>query len=472
MKALEPDRVHIASRLGNGPLAEPAARGREWDAARQVGFLPANELGRRSRRDAAVSAELFKRHIVIVATQLRRLRSQKTDELPTIPQLRDRARKASRQGSLRPDSEPVAQEALGFGIPAASDLRTQRARARHGRTACQLSVYWHDKQPIVWSVFPSSVSAAAPIEVARHTGDIRVVNDIEIIEVVANGLPFGTGRSSSLTPLSSFSPATAGEPQPGAESRPGAAVQAAFCAKRIPSLRARDGRVSSLLGALVLTPPPLCKAGVLLVLGTDRLRLRQALLAAKVNPVALLKLTHNPAPLVEDHLCFSSKMIVRACPGGVGCQPIRCAVAAVRLEHSEAMEPYQPDHAMRGLEQQCNHSLDSSACGDSNPSWPFWKPHDQAVWKAFQADASHGDRPRILPHGKANYGWLPGVKGDENAPDDANGHRRREFVEGGEKCFGGEHGRDDLRCVKSGGLPGGSRGVLPDGGLPSCSRHA
>ena len=154
-----------------------------------------------------------------------RLRSQKTDELPTIPQLRDRARKASgsraqrpagarartlveeggrcsrtrdrllhgqtqhappttsparsrrraqgRQGSLRPDSEPVAQEALGFGIPAASDLRTQRARARHGRTACQLSVYWHDKQPIVWSVFPSSVSAAAPIEVARHTGDIR-----------------------------------------------------------------------------------------------------------------------------------------------------------------------------------------------------------------------------------------------------------------------------------------------------------
>ena len=22
--------------------------------------------------------------------------------------------------------------------------------------------------------------------------------------------------------------------------------------------------------------------------------------------------------------------------------------------------------------------------GDSNPSWPFWKPHDQAVWKAFQ----------------------------------------------------------------------------------------
>ena len=47
MKALEPDRVHIASRLGNGPLAEPAARGREWDAARQVGFLPANELGRR-----------------------------------------------------------------------------------------------------------------------------------------------------------------------------------------------------------------------------------------------------------------------------------------------------------------------------------------------------------------------------------------------------------------------------------------
>ena len=137
---------------------------------------------------------------------------------------------------------------------------------------------------------------------------MRVVNDIEIIEVVANGLPFGTGRSSSLTPLSSFSPATAGEPQPGAESRPGAAVQAAFCAKRIPSLRARDGRVSSLLGALVLTPPPLCKAGVLLVLGTDRLRLRQALLAAKVNPVALLKLTHNPAPLVEDHLCFSSKM--------------------------------------------------------------------------------------------------------------------------------------------------------------------
>ena len=65
-----------------------------------------------------------------------------------------------------------------------------------------------------------------------------------------------------------------------------------------------------------------------------------------------------------------------------------------------------------------------------------------------------------------------GVKGDETAPDDANGHRRREFVEGGEKCFGGEHGRDDLRCVKSGGLPGGSRGVLPDGGLPSCSRHA
>ena len=44
---------------------------------------------------------------------------------PTTSPARSRRRAQGRRRSLRPDSQQVAQEALGFGIPAASDLRTQ-----------------------------------------------------------------------------------------------------------------------------------------------------------------------------------------------------------------------------------------------------------------------------------------------------------------------------------------------------------